>query len=128
MRQVSVAIRSTSDRLKDQTALTFALLLLVLAGALLFASAVGAVAIPVDEQIRILARKLGCAVSVDHRLETIYLTIRLPRVLLAALFGACLGLSGAAIQGLFRNPLADPGIIGVSSGAALGAVLFIIFG
>ena len=128
MRRVSVAIRSTSDRLKDQTALIFAFLLLLLIGALLFASAVGAVAIPLNEQVRILARKLGCPFSVDHRLEVIYLTIRLPRVLLAALFGAGLGLSGAAIQGLFRNPLADPGIIGVSSGSALGAVLFIIFG
>lgn len=51
--------------------------------------------------------------------------IRLPRTLLAALTGAALGLSGAALQGYLRNPLAEPGIIGISSGAGLGAVLAI---
>jgi iron complex transport system permease protein len=55
-------------------------------------------------------------------------TIRLPRVVLAVLIGAGLGVSGAAMQGLFRNPLADPGLIGVSSGAALGAVVIIVLG
>ena len=54
--------------------------------------------------------------------------IRLPRALLALLIGATLGLAGAALQGLFRNPLAEPGIIGVSNGAALGAVLVFYFG
>jgi iron complex transport system permease protein len=54
--------------------------------------------------------------------------IRLPRVLLAVLVGATLGLAGAAMQGLLRNPLAEPGILGVSSGAALGAVIVLYFG
>lgn len=54
--------------------------------------------------------------------------IRLPRLLLAMLVGAVLAVSGAAMQGLFRNPLADPGLIGVSSGAALGAVAVIVLG
>ncbi len=54
--------------------------------------------------------------------------IRLPRALLAVLIGASLGLAGAALQGLLRNPLADPGIIGVSSTAALGVVLVLYFG
>ena len=54
--------------------------------------------------------------------------IRLPRALLAILIGASLGLSGAALQGLLRNPLADPGIIGVSNTAALGVVLVLYFG
>ena len=54
--------------------------------------------------------------------------IRIPRVLLAAFVGASLGLSGASLQGLFRNPLADPGLIGVSAGAALGASLIIVLG
>ena len=53
--------------------------------------------------------------------------IRLPRVLLALCVGASLALAGAAFQGLLRNPLADPYTIGVSSGAALGAVLVIFF-
>lgn len=54
--------------------------------------------------------------------------LRLPRVLLALLVGAALGGGGAAMQGVFRNPLADPGLIGVSAGAALGAVGMIVLG
>lgn len=54
--------------------------------------------------------------------------IRLPRVLLAAVMGATLGISGAATQGLFRNPLADPSLIGVTAGASLGAALIIVMG
>lgn len=54
--------------------------------------------------------------------------IRLPRALLGALVGAALGLSGAALQGYLRNPLAEPGLVGVSGGAALGAVLAIHLG
>ena len=54
--------------------------------------------------------------------------LRLPRTVLAALVGAGLGVSGAAMQGYLRNPLADPGLFGVSAGAALGAVLALFFG
>jgi iron complex transport system permease protein len=54
--------------------------------------------------------------------------IRLPRALLAALVGFSLGVSGAALQGFLRNPLAEPGIIGVSASAALGAVLMFYTG
>ncbi|MEN6390959.1 MAG: iron chelate uptake ABC transporter family permease subunit [Syntrophomonas sp.] len=58
--------------------------------------------------------------------DLIIFTIRLPRVLMAVLVGAGLALAGAVFQGLFRNPMADPYVIGVSSGAALGAVLAIL--
>ncbi|MDF7673694.1 iron ABC transporter permease [Acetobacteraceae bacterium ESL0709] len=54
--------------------------------------------------------------------------IRLPRISLAIITGAALGISGAVMQGLFRNPLADPGLIGVSSGAALGTTVYIVLG
>lgn len=54
--------------------------------------------------------------------------VRLPRALLAMLVGATLGFAGAGLQGLFRNPLAEPGLVGVSNGAALGAVLALYFG
>lgn len=54
--------------------------------------------------------------------------IRLPRVLLGSLVGAALAVSGAVMQGLFRNPLADPGLVGVSAGAGLGAVVVIVLG
>ena len=60
--------------------------------------------------------------------KIVFNEIRSPRVVLAGLVGATLALSGATLQGLFRNPLADPGLIGVSSGAALGAVGMIVLG
>ena len=67
--------------------------------------------------------------SDDHRVERmILLDIRMPRVLLAIVVGGGLAMLGAAIQGLFRNPLADPALIGVSGGAALFAVAFMTLG
>lgn len=64
----------------------------------------------------------------DEEWTVIAREIRLPRALLGAVVGAALGLGGAALQGLFRNPLAEPGIIGVSSSAGLGAVIVFYFG
>src|SRR5262249_58524393 len=60
--------------------------------------------------------------------RTIVVGLRLPRVLLAILIGVALGTSGAAYQALFRNPLADPFVVGASSGAAAGAALVIVTG
>lgn len=65
--------------------------------------------------------------SVDSREALIVGEIRLPRTLLALIVGASMGLSGAALQGLLRNPLVDPGLIGASQGAALGAALVFYF-
>ncbi len=62
----------------------------------------------------------------ENYLITIVNNIRLPRVLLAILVGATLAISGASLQGLCRNPLADPGLLGISSGAAVGAVTVIV--
>jgi iron complex transport system permease protein len=59
---------------------------------------------------------------------TVVLAIRMPRVLLAGMVGAVLSMAGAALQGVFKNPLADPGLIGVSSGGSLGAALVIVAG
>ncbi|NOZ43124.1 MAG: iron ABC transporter permease [Alphaproteobacteria bacterium] len=66
--------------------------------------------------------------SATHSTEIIVIDLRLPRMVIGILAGATLGLSGAALQGLLRNPLADPGIIGVSASAGLGAVIAIYFG
>ena len=63
-----------------------------------------------------------------HLAALIVTDLRLPRTVLACLVGAALGLSGAVLQGLTRNPLAEPGLLGVSAGAALGAVIAIYFG
>ncbi|MDK8013938.1 iron chelate uptake ABC transporter family permease subunit, partial [Escherichia coli] len=60
--------------------------------------------------------------SGDEILRSIWLTIRLPRVLLALLVGAALALSGAIMQALFENPLAEPGLLGVSNGAGVGLI------
>src|SRR5688500_17466647 len=60
--------------------------------------------------------------------KLVVVELRLPRALLAILAGAALGLSGAVLQGLTRNPLAEPGLLGVTTGAALGAVISIYFG
>ncbi|MEM7707471.1 MAG: iron ABC transporter permease [Pseudomonadota bacterium] len=60
--------------------------------------------------------------------KTVLFDIRGPRIVLAAFVGAALALAGAVLQGLFRNPLADPGLIGVSGGAAIGAICYIVLG
>lgn len=62
----------------------------------------------------------------DEALRQIWLTIRLPRVLLALIIGGSLALAGCVMQGLFRNPLADPGLLGISSGAALAVALWVV--
>jgi iron complex transport system permease protein len=67
------------------------------------------------------------AVSVPETAATIVRTIRLPRIALAAVVGFALGTAGVVMQGFFRNPMADPSIIGVSTGAAVGAVAAIVF-
>ncbi|KLU15234.1 MULTISPECIES: FecCD family ABC transporter permease [Xenorhabdus] len=64
--------------------------------------------------------------SLDDPQWQIWLNIRLPRILLAILVGGALAISGAVMQGLFRNPLADPGLLGISSGAALTVAMFIV--
>jgi iron complex transport system permease protein len=62
----------------------------------------------------------------DEALRQIWFTIRLPRVLLALVVGGSLALAGCVMQGLFRNPLADPGLLGISSGAALAVALWVV--
>lgn len=89
----------------------------------------GVVSISFIDTVRTLAFELGLPVSApDPQQQLILSAIRLPRTLLAALVGACLALCGAAMQGLFRNPLADPTLIGVSSGASVGAAVAIVLG
>src|SRR5262249_60021928 len=71
----------------------------------------------------------GIGIDATGEARTLILTeIRLPRALLGALVGGTLGLAGAALQGYLRNPLAEPSLVGVSGGAALGAVLAIQLG
>ncbi|MBA4145732.1 MAG: iron ABC transporter permease [Cytophaga sp.] len=96
----------------------------------LFALRIGQVTIPILEMAMILLKKMGFSVQYEINAvhETVLWSIRLPRVLLAVLIGGALSISGAALQGLFRNPLVEPGLIGVSSGAAVSVVTLVVFG
>ena len=90
--------------------------------------AFGAVHIPFDRVVALLVGGLDPAVDGFRWQRIVVLDVRLPRVVAALFVGGGLAVAGAALQGLFRNPLADPGVIGVSSGASLGAVLAIQLG
>ncbi|MDF2410381.1 iron chelate uptake ABC transporter family permease subunit [Aeromonas sp. 2HA2] len=100
--------------------LTSAALALLLVGSL----ATGPMALSLGESLRALFA--GQESGIEAHKLLIVQEIRLPRTLLCIAVGGILGLCGAVMQGLFRNPLADPGIIGVSGGAALGAALAIV--
>jgi iron complex transport system permease protein len=99
--------------------------LVLLALALLLSVAVGSVIIPPADLLTLLRSRLaGTVLPVDLKpFAVILFSLRLPRTVLIAVSGAALAGSGAAYQGLFRNPLADPYLIGVASGAGLGAIL-----
>lgn len=92
--------------------------------------ALGPVSLSMFDTLRAGLRLLGLPVSEDglQQAEMILGQIRLPRTLLGLAVGAVLALSGVAMQGLFRNPLADPGLVGVAAGAAMGAAVAIVGG
>jgi iron complex transport system permease protein len=101
----------------------FAIAFGVLIGGLLAAFTVGRYPVGLGDLVGVLAKALGHRVDISPAIETVILQVRGPRVLAAVLVGAALALAGTAFQGLFRNPLVSPDILGASSGAALGAVI-----
>jgi iron complex transport system permease protein len=107
-----------------------ALLVATLVAVIVMSAGLGAVPISPVEIVAILGKRIGLAVpaSFDARQEYVLLAVRLPRILLGVLVGAGLGMSGTAMQAILRNPLADPALIGTSSGAALGASAAIVWG
>ena len=105
------------------TALGAALLVLAVLGV-----AVGSVPVAPDRIWAVLAAKAGIGGDPTTLETTIVWTLRLPRVAMAVIVGAMLSLAGAALQALVRNPLADPYVLGVSSGASLGAVAVMTLG
>ena len=114
-----------SNAIKYILALTFLLF------AALFAISIGSVYVPIMDIIKIVGREafnLPIGSDVESMYVSIVYDIRLPRVILAGLVGASLAIAGAAFQGLLRNPLAEPYILGVSSGASVGAVSTLFFG
>ena len=105
--------------------------LAALAVAAIFAASLGSVHVPFGSVVEIMAARLpGIELSADipAAWDTILWQLRLPRVAQAAVVGAALAMSGAAYQGLFKNPLADPYLVGVASGAGLGAVVVLLTG
>ena len=96
---------------------------------IIIATGYGALAIHPMKVISIVLEPLGYSGSEASSQEAAVLwAIRLPRVILAVLVGATLAVSGTILQGLFRNPLAEAGLIGISAGASLAAAFFMVFG
>jgi len=122
--QILMRERLTSQRL----AITLAALGILLVAVGVFSVAVGSEHVGLTNVIRIVAAEItGRIADVSPEQRTIIADIRLPRVLMAIVVGAALAVAGSAYQALLRNPLADPGILGISSGAALGAISATIF-
>lgn len=110
--------------------IAIACLMLLSLVVVVFAVSTGSTSIPFATTISVILSKIPFIYILQtwqDPIETVILNIRMPRVILAGVTGAALAVAGATYQGLFRNPLADPYLIGVSQGAALGAVIgFII--
>jgi iron complex transport system permease protein len=104
----------------------FGLLVIVL----LVSAGVGAYTYTPLEILRYIGQAIGliAPTDADSLDRNVFLTLRLPRVLLSAITGAALGISGSLMQGLFRNPIVEPGLAGTSAGAALGAALVFVLG
>jgi iron complex transport system permease protein len=83
---------------------------------------------PVNVSLWAVLHKLVTGQPLNTLEHVIFWDIRLPRLVMGICVGAALGVSGAVMQGLFRNPLADPGLIGVGAGASLGAIIAIVMG
>ncbi len=113
-----------SRLLNERKALLLSGSVLVLLGLTLIALRAGAVDMPWSDFFALL---LGREVA-DPLMQTVLFELRLPRVLFAIIVGGALALSGAVMQALFRNPLAEPTLIGISAGASLGAVTALLLG
>lgn len=118
-------MKAISDRFSWRT---YVLFMLALIAAMLLCICMGSVSIPLKDTLTAMWNTLWGLEVPQEISKNIILNVRLPRVINVALVGAALSLCGAAMQGLLRNPLADGSTLGVSSGAALGAVIALAFG
>lgn len=121
---------TANDAMKSKTfkIYEYVLCIAALAAAMLLCVCAGSVSVPVKDTVSAVWNSILRKPVPDGMAKSIILSVRLPRVLCVALTGASLSVCGAAMQGLLRNPLADGSTLGVSSGAALGAVLSLAFG
>ncbi len=103
-------------------------LFVLLPTSFILALAFGTISLPFNDVLWSLFNLSLTSEAVSSRVDLVVQQIRLPRALLATFVGALLGICGASTQGLFRNPLADPSLIGVTAGASAGAALSIYFG
>ena len=113
---------------RRRAGLTFTFLAVALCVVMVLSAGLGQYNIPTDQVVASVGRRLGLAPEnpAMQLADSTLWNIRFPRVLLGVLVGAALGTSGAVMQSVFGNPLAEPGVIGVSSGAAVGACLAIV--
>lgn len=119
-------LRSESTRATlRRTLLICAALLAALVAILIVASLIGSERLPVASTLCALTGKSNCSLSSAQ--QAILFEIRLPRILLAGAVGMCLAAAGAAYQALLRNPLAEPYLLGVSNGAAVGTMVSLVF-
>lgn len=130
MGKVSLVQHKSQQKAIGRISLMLLFFLLIIA--IILGVSIGPITIPFKDTAFILMNKLKIPIGAsyaDKELESVVIAdIRLPRVLVGGLVGSALAVSGVAMQGLFRNPLVEPGFIGVSSGAAFGAVCAIFFG
>ncbi len=126
----SLAPTALAERRDQRRAIALLGLGCALAVVCVVALGVGAMSIAPGQSLAILADRIGLSLpwTYDDAQAAVLTAIRLPRVLLGVLVGGALALAGAVLQGMFRNPLADPGLIGVSSGAALAVAVVLVVG
>ncbi|MEI2384007.1 iron chelate uptake ABC transporter family permease subunit [Breoghania sp. JC706] len=117
---------TAEDRRAWLRRVTIPVLVVLLLVAIAASSTIGATEVSVSGALNAIGDALGLETGATLRDRVILFDIRLPRTVMGMLVGSGLALSGAMMQGLFRNPLADPGLIGISAGAALAAVTSIV--
>jgi iron complex transport system permease protein len=115
---------------RDKQVFAMLILAILLLMVSLISLGTGAVLIQISQVVAIIGKLLKLPITTDFTgsQQQVLESIRMPRIVLGVLIGSALSLSGAVMQGLFRNPLADPALIGVSSGAVLAAVAVIVLG
>jgi iron complex transport system permease protein len=127
--KIQINWRSSNISIIARLATASAVLGVLLLAAALASLSMGPVSIPVSHVASIILEPINLDFATYMRTEELVIEqLRLPRIIVGALVGMALGVAGATMQGLFRNPMADPGIIGVSAGGALGAVVAIALG
>lgn len=128
---VNARTASRTAHLARRRALVGGALAILLVAAVLVSAVVGQFGVSVTEVIGSLLRSIGISTSWapdDPTAEAALWIIRFPRIVMAMAVGAALAVAGAVMQAIFGNPLAEPGVVGVSSGAALGAAIAIVSG